>query len=123
MDYSIGRSCFRTCDFQVSLFGGSIHLDFTKVVKTGSTFEMVPEATNSAAVQQLWLQGISFDGFGYCSLPSHCVMDANDSNEFFRIVVEEELDNTERASEILRNLFKKYKNEIWIDALEKYDLT
>ncbi len=120
MIISIVESRFRECDLQICIANektGSAYVDFR--IKRGVLAE-------GKAVEFLQVSRISFDGFGCLSLVSkQCVMADKEAESFQILIKNGELESEEgrdKAIAILKGFFKRFKDVMWVNALEKFEL-
>ena len=96
----------RKADYYLGCLEGSVFIDFDKTDEN-----------------QISLRRISFDGYGCCNIAQsqRTPLSISDSQKFIS-----ELDKVELDQEIITALIKRIlelnKSNIWIDALEEYNL-
>ena len=95
----------RKADFYLGCLDGSVFLDF-----------------NSTNDKRINLCRISFDGYGCCNLDNNAkCLDEQFSKVFIEQIGKDNLDQ-EKITEIVLELIRLNKDNIWIDALEEYNL-
>ena len=95
----------RKADFYLGCLDGSVFLDF-----------------NYTTTKLIYLRRISFDGFGCCNIDNNMqCLDDKSSKDFVHEIGKDNL-NQERITKIILELIELNKNNIWTDALEKYNL-
>ena len=95
----------RKADFYLGCLDGCVFIDF-----------------NYTAEKCINLCRISFDGYGCCYLDvkAKCINEQL-SKDFVEIISKENLDQ-EKITKIVLELIRLNKDNIWIDALEEYNL-
>lgn len=95
----------RACRFSLCLQGGCVFADF-----------------NLDQDGRVYLERISYDGYGCCSIDGEVErMPLDDSRSLMKLVNADDVDRDE-AREILYRYFHLIKDEIWSDALEEHGL-
>jgi len=95
----------RKADYHLGCLEGSIYLDL-----------------NLSTRNHIYLTRISFDGFGCCNLKDNTKKLAlNDSNKFISKLSQDELDQ-EVIGKLVMKLIELNQEQIWKDALFKYNL-
>lgn len=95
----------RKADFYLGCLDGSVYLDF-----------------NSNADNLIYLCRISFDGYGCCNIDNNAkCLNYRLSKIFIEEIDKDNIDQ-ERITQIVLQLIKLNKDNIWIDALEEYGL-
>jgi hypothetical protein len=95
----------RKADFHLGCFNGSVFLDFMYTTE-----------------KRIKLIRISFDGYGCCELENSakCINDQLSKN--FRIEIQKDNLDQERLINIVSELIRLNKDNIWKDALDDYNL-
>lgn len=95
----------RKADFYLGCLDGCVFLDF-----------------NYTTEKRINLCRISFDGYGCCNLDlkAKCIDDQL-SKDFIEEISKENLDQ-EKITKIVLELIRLNEDNIWIDALEEYNL-
>lgn len=70
---------------------------------------------------QIYLQRISFDGYGCCELENSKALDQKDSIKFVEEMTRETIDQ-KIIEELVKELIGLNLEQIWTDALEDYKL-
>lgn len=95
----------RKADFYLGCLDGSVFLDF-----------------NYTTENRIYLYRISFDGYGCCNLDNNAkCLDDELSKVFIEQFGKDNLDQ-EKIAKIVLELIRLNKDNIWIDALEEYNL-
>ena len=95
----------RKADFYLGCLDGSVFLDF-----------------NSTTDNRITLSRISFDGYGCCNLDNNAkCLDDHLSKDFTEQIGKDNLDQ-EKITQIVLELIRLNKENIWTDALEEYNL-
>jgi hypothetical protein len=95
----------RNADFYLGCLDGSIFLDF-----------------NCSNENLIYLRRISFDGFGCCNIDNNAIcLDSKLSKDFLDEICKDNL-NQENITKIVLELIKLNRENIWLDALEEYQL-
>ena len=95
----------RKADFYLGYFEGSVFLDF-----------------NITSEKRINLCRISFDGYGCCDLNNNAkCLDEQLSRVFIEEIGKADLDQ-EKVTKIVLELIRLNRDNIWIDALEEYNL-
>jgi len=95
----------RKADFYLGCLDGSVFLDF-----------------NATIENHIYLRRISFDGYGCCNIDSNSnCLDEKSSKDFIEEIGKDSIDQ-EKMTEIVLELIRLNKANIWIDALEEYKL-
>jgi hypothetical protein len=70
---------------------------------------------------QIYLQRISFDGYGCCEIENSMTLDKRDSIIFVDEMGKELIDQI-TIEKLVKSLIKLNADKIWTDALEEYEL-
>lgn len=70
---------------------------------------------------QVYLQRISFDGYGCCEIENSMTLDKSDSIIFIDEMSKDLIDQT-TIEKLAKSLIKLNADKIWIDAIEEYEL-
>lgn len=70
---------------------------------------------------QIYLQRISFDGYGCCKIENSRTLDKRDSIIFVD-EMDKELIDQNTIEKLVKSLIKLNADKIWTDALEEYEL-
>jgi len=95
----------RKADFYLGCLDGSVFLDF-----------------NSTTDNLIYLRRISFDGYGCCDIDNNAkCLNYKLSKDFIDEIGKDELDQ-EKITGIVSELIRLNNDNIWTEALEKYNL-
>jgi len=95
----------RKADFYLGCLDGSVFIDF-----------------NCSNENLIYLRRISFDGYGCCSIVNNATcLDHKLSKEFLKEIKKDNI-NQEKITDIVLELIRLNKDNIWIDALKEYEL-
>ena len=95
----------RQADFYLGCLDGSVFLDF-----------------NCTTDKLIYLCRISFDGYGCCNIQNDAkCLDDQLSKVFMDEIVKENLDQ-KKITQLVIELIRLNKDNLWTDALEEYNL-
>lgn len=94
----------RKADFYLGCLDSSVFIDF-----------------NLNNNNQIYLQRISFDGYGCCEVKNSETLDYRDSLKFVEEMNRETIDQ-KTIEQLVKRLIKINSEQIWADALEEYKL-
>lgn len=94
----------RKADFYLGCLDGSVFIDF-----------------NLNKNNEIYLQRISFDGYGCCEIENSKALDYRDSIKFVEEINKETIDQ-KTIEQLVRRLIEINSEQIWTDALEEYEL-
>ncbi len=92
----------RIADFYLGCLDSSVFIDF-----------------NLNSNGQIYVQRISFDGYGCCEIENSKTLDQRDSTKFVEEMNKETIDQT-TIKRLVKSLIELNSENIWTDALEEY---
>lgn len=95
----------READFYLGCLDGSVFIDFNKS-KSG----------------QIFLVRISFDGYGCCNIDDKAVPLNQERSKLFVDEISREILNQQTLEIIVKEAIEINKENIWSDAIERYEL-
>ncbi len=96
----------RPADYYLGYLDGCVFIDF-----------------DNSDDDRICLKRISFDGYGCCQLGDNANPLSPDDSKYFKNIYEDNLNDQSALLTIIKKAITLNKQNIWADALEKYELS